>query len=73
MSNPCPALAHSATEKRTSFTEFLEELLVAKRNRAACERMKYSRGWRVCPAIKILDQCDFGVATGGPRKQITKI
>src|SRR5579859_1965390 len=51
-----PALAQSAAEKRTSFTDFLEELLVAEReSRRARAREMFARvaGF---PAIKTLDQ-----------------
>ena len=65
-----PALAQNAAEKRTSFTDFLEELLVAEReSRRARAREMFARvaGF---PAIKTLDQYDFTFATGAPRKQI---
>jgi DNA replication protein DnaC len=67
------ALAQTAAEKRTSFTDFLEELLVAEReSRRARAREMFARvaGF---PAIKTLDQCDFGFATGAPRKQIMEL
>jgi hypothetical protein len=39
-----PALAQSAAEKRTSFTDFLEELLVAEReSRRDCPRQLWRR------------------------------
>ena len=63
-----PALAQNAAEKCTSFTDFLEELLVAEReSRRARAREMFARvaGF---PAIKTLDQYDFGFATGAPRK-----
>ena len=68
-----PALAQTAAEKRTSFTDFLEELLVAEReSRRARAREMFARvaGF---PAIKTLDQYDFGFATGAPRKQIMEL
>ena len=67
------ALAQNAAEKRTSFTDFLEELLVAEReSRRARAREMFARvaGF---PAIKTLDQYDFGFATGAPRKQIMEL
>jgi hypothetical protein len=57
-----PALAQTAAEKRTSFTDFLEELLMAEReSRRARAREMFARvaGF---PAIKTLDQYDFGFA-----------
>ena len=68
-----PALVQNAAEKRTSFTDFLEELLVAEReSRRARAREMFARvaGF---PAIKTLDQYDFGFATGAPRKQIMEL
>src|SRR5271157_2515848 len=68
-----PALAQTAAEKRTSFTDFLEELLVAEReSRRARAREMFARvaGF---PAIKTLDQYHFGLPTGAPRKQITEL
>jgi DNA replication protein DnaC len=67
------ALAQNAAEKHTSFTDFLEELLVAEReSRRARAREMFARvaGF---PAIKTLDQYDFGFATGAPRKQIMEL
>jgi DNA replication protein DnaC len=68
-----PALAQNAAEKRTSFTDFLEELLVAEReSRRVRAREMFARvaGF---PAIKTLDQYDFNFATGAPRKQIMEL
>jgi DNA replication protein DnaC len=68
-----PALKQNAAEKRTSFTDFLEESLVAEReSRRARAREMFARvaGF---PAIKTLDQYDFGFATGAPRKQIMEL
>src|SRR5271155_2067489 len=64
------ALAQKAAEKRTSFTDFVEELLVAKRmSRRARAREMFA--WVAdFPAIKTLDQYDFNFATGASRKQI---
>src|SRR5271156_2470362 len=68
-----PALAQTAAEKRTSFTDFLESLLRAEReSRRARAREMFARvaGF---PAIKTLDQFDFSFATGAPRKQIMEL
>ena len=67
------ALAQKAAEKRISFTDFVEELLIAEReSRRARAREIFARiaGF---PAIKTLDQYDFGFATGAPRKQIMEL
>src|ERR1700738_1842894 len=56
------ALAQTAAEKRTSFTDFLEELLVAEReSRRARAREMFAR------------VAGFGFATGAPRKQIMEL
>ena len=68
-----PALAQTAAEKRTSFTDFQEQPLVAEReSRRARAREMFARvaGF---PAIKTLDQYDLGFATGAPRKQIMEL
>ena len=67
------ALAQKVAEKRTSFTDFVEELLSAEReSRRARAREMFARiaGF---PAIKTLDQYDFNFATGAPRKQIMEL
>jgi DNA replication protein DnaC len=67
------ALAQNAAEKGTSFTDFVEELLVAEReSRRARAREMFARvaGF---PAIKTLDQYDFSFATGAPRKPIMEL
>jgi len=67
------ALAQKAAEKRTTFTDFVEELLLAEReSRRARAREMFARiaGF---PAIKTLDQYDFTFAIGAPRKQIMEL
>ena len=67
------ALAQKAAENSTSFTDFVEELLVAEReSRRVRAREMFARvaGF---PAIKTLDQYDFTFATGAPRKQIMEL
>jgi DNA replication protein DnaC len=67
------ALAQQAAEKHTSFTDFVEELLIAEReSRRARAREMFAR--IACfPAVKTLDQYDFTFATGAPRKQIMEL
>jgi len=67
------ALAQKAAEERSSFTDFVEELLAAEReSRRARAREMFAR--IVCfPAIKTLDQYDFTFAAGAPRKQIMEL
>jgi hypothetical protein len=67
------ALAQKAAEQHTSFTDFIEELLLAEReSRRARARELFARvaGF---PAIKTLDQYDFNFAVGAPRKQIMEL
>lgn len=67
------ALAQQAAEGQSSFSEFLEALLVAEReSRRARAREMFARiaGF---PALKTLDQYDFSFATGAPRKQIMEL
>jgi len=67
------ALAQQAAEKHTSFTDFVEELLMAEReSRRARAREMFARVASF-PAIKTLDQYDFTFATGAPRKQIMEL
>ena len=64
-----PALAQEAVEQHSSFTDFLETLLSAEReSRRVRAREMFARvaGF---PAIKTLDQYDFGFAIGAPRKR----
>jgi DNA replication protein DnaC len=66
-------LAQQAAEQHSSFTDFLESLLLAEReSRRARAREMFARvaGF---PAIKTLDQYDFAFATGAPRKQIMEL
>ena len=63
------ALAQKAAEKHTSFTDFVEELLIAERESRRVRAQMFAR--IACfPAIKTLDHYDFSFATGVPRKQI---
>jgi DNA replication protein DnaC len=67
------ALAQKAAEKRSSFTDFVEEMLAAEReSRRARAREMFARiaGF---PAIKTLDQYDFAFATGAPHKQVMEL
>jgi DNA replication protein DnaC len=66
-------VAQQAAEQHSSFTDFLESLLLAEReSRRARARELFARvaGF---PAIKTLDQYDFAFATGAPRKQILEL
>ena len=66
-------LAQQAAEQHSSFTDFLESLLLAEReSRRARARELFAR-MAGFPAIKTLDQYDFAFATGAPRKQILEL
>jgi DNA replication protein DnaC len=68
-----PALAQQAAERYSSFSDFLETLLMAEReSRRARAREMFARVTGF-PAIKTLDQYDFGFAVGAPRKQIMEL
>jgi DNA replication protein DnaC len=73
IANQYPALAQQAAEQHSSFSDFLEALLVAEReSRRARAREMFARvaGF---PAIKTLDQYDFSFAAGAPRKQLLEL
>jgi DNA replication protein DnaC len=67
------ALAQKAAEKRSSFTDFVEELLVAERESRRARAGEMFARIACFPAIKTLDQSDFTFATGAPRKQIMEL
>src|SRR6202789_3717185 len=68
-----PSLAQTAAEKRTSFTDFIEELLTAERESRRARARELFAQVAGFPAIKTLDQYDFHFATGAPRKQIMEL
>jgi DNA replication protein DnaC len=63
----------NAAEKRTSFTDFLEELLVAERESRRARAREMLARVAGFPAIKTLDQYDFNFATGASRKPIIEL
>ena len=63
------ALAQKAAENGTSFTDFVEELLVTERDSRRARAREMFALVAGFPAIKTLDQYDFGFATGAPRKR----
>jgi DNA replication protein DnaC len=67
------ALAQKAAEKHTSFTDFVEELLIAERESRRARAREMSAGIACFPAIKTLDHYDLSFATGVPRKQIREL
>src|SRR2546425_13108314 len=67
-----PAQYTARREKRTSFTDFVEELLVAERDSRRTRARAREMFTRIAgfAGIKTLDQYDFILATGALRKQI---
>ncbi len=68
-----PALAAQASEEEQSFTDFLENVLVAERDfrraRSAATLVRMA-GF---PAIKTLDDYDFKFASAAPKRQIEQL
>jgi DNA replication protein DnaC len=66
-------LAQQAAEQHSSFTDFLETLLLAERESCRARAREMFARVEGFPAIKTLDQYDFAFATGAPRKQIMEL
>lgn len=68
-----PPLAQQAARDETSFAEFLERLLTIE-NDARVERQRQTLlKLATLPAVKTLEQYDFGFASGAPRGQIQEL
>ena len=68
-----PPLAQQAARDEASFAEFLERLLKMD-NDARLERQRQTLlKLATLPAVKTLEQYDFGFATGAPRLQIQEL
>lgn len=67
------AIAESAAAKALSFSDFLEDLLKAElANRHARSRAILAK-LASFPAVKTLDDFDFGFATGVPKRQVQEL
>ena len=68
-----PPLAQQAARDEASFAEFLERLLTME-NDARAERQRQTLlKLATLPAVKTLEQYDFGFASGAPRLQIQEL
>ncbi|MDB5923509.1 MAG: istB-like binding family protein [Betaproteobacteria bacterium] len=68
-----PPLAEQAARDEASFAEFLERLLTIE-DEARAERQRQTLlKLATLPAIKTLEQYDFGFASGAPRPQIQEL
>ncbi|MCO5102117.1 MAG: IS21-like element helper ATPase IstB [Burkholderiaceae bacterium] len=68
-----PHLAQQAAQEQASFADFLERLLGAE-NHARGERQRQTLlKLATLPAIKTMEQYDFGFAAGAPRAQIQEL
>jgi DNA replication protein DnaC len=68
-----PPLAQQAAHDEASFAEFLERLLTME-NDARVERQRQTLlKLATLPAVKTLEQYDFGFASGAPRLQIQEL
>jgi DNA replication protein DnaC len=68
-----PPLAQQAARDEVSFAEFLERLLTME-NDARLERQRQTLlKLATLPAVKTLEQYDFGFASGAPRLQIQEL
>lgn len=68
-----PHLAQQAAAKELSFGEFLEQLLVAERDLRAERTRATLLKLATLPAVKTLEQYDFGFASGAPRAQLQEL
>ena len=73
VSDSYPALASAAVEHEQSFTDFLENVLVAerdfRRSRSASTLVRMA-GF---PTVKTLEQYDFKFASSAPKRQIEQL
>jgi len=73
VSDSYPALASAAVEQEHSFTDFLENVLVAERD---CRRSRSASTLvRMAgfPTVKTLEQYDFKFASSAPKRQIEQL
>lgn len=68
-----PAIAQQAAESEASFADFLERVLVAEYDARLETRRQTMLKLATLPAIKTLEQYDFGFASGAPRAQIQEL
>ena len=64
---------NAANNKDVSYCDFLEEVLRAEREAKRCRAREMLTRVAGFPVIKILDDFDFGFATGAPKAQIQEL
>jgi DNA replication protein DnaC len=73
MASEWPPIAQDAARNEASFADFLEKLLISESD-ARGERQRHTLlKLATLPAIKTLEQFDFGFASGAPRAQIQEL
>lgn len=68
-----PHLAQGAAEGKASFAEFLERVLAAEADAREERKRSILLKLATLPAVKTLEQYDFGFASGAPRAQIQEL
>lgn len=68
-----PAIAQQAAETEASFADFLERVLAVEYDARQERRRQTMLKLATLPAIKTLEQYDFGFASGAPRAQIQEL
>jgi DNA replication protein DnaC len=68
-----PGLAQKAAETGAAFADFLETVLRAERDARRARTQELFARVAGFPAIKTLEQYDFGFAVGAPRQQILEL
>ena len=68
-----PALAQKAAQSEASYADFLEQLLAAEFEARLERKRQTLLKLATIPAIKTLEQYDFGFASGAPRAQIQEL
>jgi DNA replication protein DnaC len=68
-----PAIAQQAAQTEASFADFLERVLAVEYDARLERRRQTMLKLATLPAIKTLEQYDFGFASGAPRAQIQEL
>lgn len=68
-----PHLAQQAASDEVSFADFLEKLLTAEINARGERTRQTLLKMATLPAVKTLEQYDFGFASGAPRAQLQEL
>jgi DNA replication protein DnaC len=67
------ALAQEAAQSEASYADFLEKLLTAENDARMQRQREVLLKLATLPAVKTLEQYDFGFASGAPRAQIQEL